>query len=173
MTVCLDISTDTVYNNPCVQKSSFYSGGIDIIKKILLILLRLLSIPYVYGVLLITLIWRKPTYTHNFKPPFWEIAQLIGGNRHMLFDIIGNILLLFPLGFFLPIWFRKADKPKKVVLICFFVSVAIEITQLLTTRGYFETDDLLHNTIGALMGALIGCSLAKRLYSDDKKAQQK
>ena len=156
-----------------VCKNRLFSGGINIIKKILLILLRLLSLPYVYGVLFITLIWRKPTYTHNFKPPFWEISQLIGGNRQMLFDIIGNILLLFPLGFFLPIWFRKADKPKKVVLICFFVSVAIEITQLITTRGYFETDDLLHNTIGALMGALLGCSLAKQLYTDNKKTQKK
>lgn len=154
-------------------KKCLYSGGIGIIKKILLILLRLLSLPYVYGVLLITLIWRKPTYTHNFKPPFWEIAQLIKGNGRLLFDIIGNILLLFPLGFFLPIWFRKTDRPKKVILICFCVSIAIEITQLITTRGYFETDDLLHNTIGASMGALIGCSLAKWLNSENKNRSKK
>ena len=150
----------------------FYSGGISI-KKILLILLRLLSIPYVYGVLMITLLLRKPTYSHNVKPPFWEITELIKGNEKLLFDIIGNILMLLPLGILLPLFFRKADIPKKIALIGFIVSLLIEITQLITTRGYFEIDDLFHNTLGAFLGAFIGCSAAKWIYSDGNGHQKK
>lgn len=149
-------------------KQIAFSGGISIIKKITLILLRLLSIPYGYGVLLITLLWRKPTYSHNIKPPLWEISQLIKGNGQLLFDIIGNIMLLFPFGIFLPLWIRKADTPKKAALGGFIVSEVIEVTQLITTRGYFEIDDLFHNTLGAFLGGFIGCSLAKRLYTEKK-----
>lgn len=148
-----------------------FSGGISI-KKILLILLRLLSIPYVYMVFMITLLLRKPTYSHNVKPPFWEITELINGNGKLLFDIIGNILMLLPLGILLPLCFRKPDTPKKIALIGFIVSLLIEVTQLITTRGYFEIDDLFHNTLGALIGAFIGCSAAKWIYSDDNGHQK-
>jgi glycopeptide antibiotics resistance protein len=145
---------------------SYNSGGIGI-KKILLILLRFLSILYAYGVLMITLLHRKPTYSHNIKPPFWEITELINGNEKILFDIIGNIIMLLPLGIFLPLFVRKADSPKKIALIGLIVSLFIEITQLITTRGFFEIDDLFHNTLGAFIGAFIGCPLAKYIFSKD------
>ena len=130
-------------------------------------MLRLLSIPYGYLVLVVTLLHRQPTGTHNVKPPFWEISQLINGNEKLLFDIIGNIMLLFPLGIAVPLWIKKADNVKKVALIGAGVSLFIEVTQLITTRGYFEIDDLFHNTLGAVLGAFIGCPLAKRIYSKE------
>lgn len=154
------------------HKMLFYQGGISIIKKILLILLRLLTIPYMYGVLIITLICRKPTHSHNIKPPFWEIAELIKGNEKLLFDIIANTIMLFPLGILAPLCIRKADDLKKVALTGFIVSLVIEVTQLITTRGYFEIDDLLHNTLGALVGGLIGCPLAKWIYSEDNSGRK-
>ncbi|WP_019680545.1 VanZ family protein [Ruminococcus flavefaciens] len=149
------------------------SGGINIIKKILLILLRLLTIPYSYAVLAITLLYRKPTNTHRIKPPFWEITELIKGNESLLFDIIANTIMLFPLGIFAPLCFRKADKPKKIALIGLIVSVSIEIAQLVTTRGLFEIDDIFHNTLGAFLGAYIGCPLAKRIFTEDSSQRKK
>ena len=148
-------------------------GGIGIIKKILLILLRLISLPYGYFVLLITLIYRQPLYTHNIKPPFWEISEYLKGNDRLLFDIIANIIMLIPFGFFLPLWTRKADKLKKVALAGLVFSLCIEIIQLITTRGYFEIDDLFHNTLGAFIGALIGCPLAKWFYKEKSNGNTK
>lgn len=148
------------------------SGGISIIKKLLLILLRLLAIPYAYAVLMITLIYRMPTGEHNIKPPFWEIAELIKGDRQLLFDIIANSIMLFPLGIFLPLCFRKLNTPKKVTLTAFAVSCCIEVIQLITTRGYFETDDIFHNTLGALLGAFIGCSIARWIFSEKKTSDK-
>jgi glycopeptide antibiotics resistance protein len=116
---------------------------------------------------MVTLLYRIPTHSHNIKPPFWEITQLIKGNGQLLFDIIANIIMLFPLGIFLPLWFRKLDTPKKTALTALFVSLSIEIVQLITTRGYFEIDDIFHNTLGALAGAVIGCRLAKRIYTEN------
>lgn len=144
-----------------------------IIKKILLISLRVLSIPYAYAVLMVTLLYRIPTHSHNIKPPFWEITQLIKGNEQLLFDIIANIIMLFPLGIFLPLWFRKLNTPKKAAAAAFFVSFSIELVQLITTRGYFEIDDIFHNTLGAFAGALIGCRLAKRIYTENTDYRKK
>ena len=126
-----------------------------------------------YLVLVITLLSRKPTHTHNIKPPFWEITELIKGNENMLFDIIANTIMLFPLGILVPLCIRKADSVKKVALTGFFVSLAIEITQLITTRGYFELDDMFHNTLGGFIGAFIGCPLAGWLCSEDKRKKEK
>ena len=165
---CIIIIDTTLFS----KMKLFYSGGISIVKKILLILLRLITIPYMYLVLIITLLWRKPTYTHNIKPPFWEITELIKGNESLLFDIIANTIMLFPLGILAPLWLRKADNVKKVALTGFLVSLVIEITQLITTRGYFEIDDLFHNTLGAVIGALIGCPLARWIFSDSKSQRK-
>ena len=76
--------------------------------------------------------------------------------------------MLFPLGILVPLCIRKADNVKKVALAGLFVSFAIEVAQLITTRGYFELDDIFHNTLGAFLGGLIGCPLARRIYSENK-----
>lgn len=123
-------------------------------------------------VLMITLVFRMPTYSHNIKPPFWEIAELIRGNQTLLFDIIGNIMMFIPMGILVPLFIRKADSLKRIALSGFIVSVLIEITQLITTRGYFETDDMLNNTLGTLIGAFIGCPLAKKLFTEDKNVRE-
>ena len=120
---------------------------------------------------MITLLLRRPTYSHNVKPPFWEITELIKGNRGLLFDIIGNTIMLLPLGILLPICFRRADNPKTIAFIGFLVSFFIEVTQLITKLGYFEIDDLFHNTLGAFIGAFIGCSIARWIYANDDHKQ--
>ena len=125
-----------------------------------------------YLVLIITLIWREPTYSHNIKPPFWEIAELLKGNEKLLFDIIANIIMLFPLGILAPLCIKKADSVKKVALTGFIVSLVIEVTQLITTRGYFEIDDLFHNTLGAFIGGAIGCPLAKWIFTERESANK-
>ena len=92
--------------------------------------------------------------------------ELLNGNRQILFDITANIFMFVPLGFFLPVCFRKADNFKKIALIGFLVSLTIELIQLITTLGFFEIDDMFHNTLGTVMGALIGLPLSRWLYSE-------
>jgi len=72
-------------------------------------------------------------------------------------NIVGNLVLLLPLGIFLPIlwnWFRSL---KAVVITGFLISFFIEILQLLSVlignRGRaFDVDDLILNTIGVAIG---------------------
>lgn len=65
---------------------------------------------------------------------------------------VENILLFIPEGFLWAGIFQKSKKFLKVTLISFLSSLAIEITQLLTGRGYFQLSDLTTNTIGGIAG---------------------
>lgn len=68
-----------------------------------------------------------------------------------LTGIILNVLLYYPLGYLLPILFPRL-KPRQVLLIGLLSSVATELTQYLFKMGWCETDDVLHNTLGAALG---------------------
>ena len=66
--------------------------------------------------------------------------------------IILNILLFVPFGYLTPMFLRKIDRWWKIALIGVLVSVGIEIIQLITRLGYADVDDLINNTLGALIG---------------------
>lgn len=84
--------------------------------------------------------------------PFWSYAQWIQGNDLFLKYIVLNILMLLPVGISLCyIWQNR----KKIVAFGFAFSCLIETSQLLTSRGLFEVDDIIHNTAGTALGILI------------------
>ena len=62
-----------------------------------------------------------------------------------------NIIMFMPLGFLLPLIWENFRNAKKVVLMGFLMSLAIEICQLFNIRTT-DIDDLLMNTLGALVG---------------------
>jgi len=66
--------------------------------------------------------------------------------------IIFNMLMFAPLGFLLPLLWRKAEKFWVTVAVSLGLTAFIEVTQLLTGTGIFELDDLFHNLIGSLFG---------------------
>jgi hypothetical protein len=65
-------------------------------------------------------------------------------------------LLFVPFGFLLPLWGRFFQKLWRTVLCGFFFSLAVELTQLFTSRGIFEMDDLIGNTLGVTIGFGLG-----------------
>lgn len=71
-----------------------------------------------------------------------------------------NCLLFLPLGF-LAAAERSLRRgpgggPVRAAALCgFAVSLLMETLQLVLRRGTFELDDLLHNTLGAVLGALL------------------
>ena len=62
-----------------------------------------------------------------------------------------NIIMFMPLGFLLPLIWKNFRNAKKVVLMGFLMSLAIEICQLFNIRTT-DIDDLLMNTLGTLVG---------------------
>ena len=63
-----------------------------------------------------------------------------------------NVLLFIPFGILVPLFSRFFMKWWNLVLGAFIVSLGIETTQIVTARGYFEIDDILLNSLGAIMG---------------------
>lgn len=74
----------------------------------------------------------------------WSISEL----QLILF----NMLMFVPLGFLLPLLWRKAEKLWVSLAISFAVTASLETFQFFTGTGIFELDDLFHNLIGSLFG---------------------
>ena len=67
-------------------------------------------------------------------------------------NIILNFCMFVPFGILLPMGFPFFRKELRVTLMGFGCSLLIELAQLITRRGMFEPDDLLGNTVGAMIG---------------------
>ena len=103
---------------------------------------------YIAAVLWITLFSRLGTGRRNFLLPFYSYVEILKGNRQFLFENIGNVILFIPLGVALK-WGGVKDRKKAG----FLASLTIEILQFTFALGTFECDDLIHNTLGAAVGA--------------------
>lgn len=97
-------------------------------------------------------------------------------NRYAVFNrqIIGNAVMLLPLGIFIPLLHRRRRKFSSifiVLLISFIVSVGIEMLQLATNYRSTDVDDVILNTSGACAGFII-YQLIKSLISVDKRGSR-
>lgn len=120
---------------------------------------------YIGGVLWITLIDRKNWGRRSNLTPFWEYANVVNNVQRSYFlgQIIGNILLLMPLGFLISFLSKfQGIKWNKVLLFAACFSLFIELTQFITGRGLMEFDDFFNNTVGAVLGYGL-CKLINRL----------
>lgn len=78
---------------------------------------------------------------------------LVNGNwDYFLINFVGNIVMFLPIGFCLPLLWRV--KARWGVLAGALISLFIELSQLRLARGT-DVDDLILNTLGAFLGALL------------------
>ena len=87
--------------------------------------------------------------------PLWSYRAVISGKYgiDVYAQIIENIVIFIPIGFFLP--FLLGEKKSSFLTVGvsgFLLSLFAELCQLLFSLGVCETDDLLNNTVGALVG---------------------
>lgn len=67
--------------------------------------------------------------------------------------VIENIIMLIPYGFLLSLLISNHFMLVGCSGLLF--SCCLEITQLITQRGYFQIDDIIMNTIGCMIGILV------------------
>ncbi len=81
--------------------------------------------------------------------------------RDLLINVIGNVAMFIPSGIVLPIIYKRLDTFVKVLLAGGGISLCIEIIQLPFSVRATDIDDLILNTVGAIIGygiyALIRC----------------
>lgn len=99
---------------------------------------------YLIGVLTVTGICLRGSFSPTIV--YIPFVDMIRGPL----DTLLNILMLVPMGFFLPLLYEKYDKVTKVALVGFLISLSIEIFQLF--GGKTDINDLMTNTLGACLG---------------------
>ena len=122
---------------------------------------------YLFGLLTVTGIGF--TSTMNFHPniswtPF--IGMITGP-----IDTILNVILFVPLGFFLPLLYKKYHNIKAIALTGLLLSLAVEFVQMFDW-GSSDINDLMTNTAGACVGFWIYFLLSKILPANLKKQFQ-
>ncbi|NBD25998.1 VanZ family protein [Paenibacillus glycinis] len=70
--------------------------------------------------------------------------------KYWIVNMVGNIAVFAPFGLAVPYLFRMRLFSFTVLFIC--VLLLLETMQLLLQRGSFDIDDVLLNTVGALIG---------------------
>ncbi len=104
--------------------------------------------------------------------PLWinliPIVHLFDVYDGWLINIIGNITMFIPVGFAWPFCFKRLDTLGKTVLAGAMFPFFIEITQLPFYDRCSDIDDIILNTTGIFIGALIYFG-AKRLNIRKKR----
>lgn len=80
-----------------------------------------------------------------------------------------NIALFFPLGCLMNcLDFQGKKKWLYPAITGLIISTTVEISQYIFSLGYTETDDVIHNTLGTLLGVLV-CTMSNRIIDEIKE----
>ena len=111
---------------------------------------RPLLAAYILFILMETIIGRKVGVERVELVPFWSYSH-----PELRMEIVLNYMLFIPLGVLLYLCFGE-KLGLRVVIAGFLLSALIELIQLTFKIGVFEFDDMIGNTVGCLIGAVVG-----------------
>lgn len=89
--------------------------------------------------------------------PFTEIFRYKIGSNLFYFNVVGNIVIFIPFGYFISTYI----KPKRILpilLVSVISSSTVEFVQLCIGRS-FDVDDIILNAVGAILGFLLYVAL--------------
>lgn len=120
---------------------------------------------YIFMVLTLTgyfILFREVTYSDWWQRMTTRVARRDHVNLeffkifkiYRLTDkqILGNFVMLFPLGLYLPLMYKKLDNFFVVIIVCILFAIVIELLQLATRIRSADVDDVLLNSSGAVLG---------------------
>lgn len=127
---------------------------------------KIVFVLYIFAVLYLTLIHRTSDHPQTIAPLFYELRLIIQTqDTWSIIDSVRNLLMLMPFGFMIAEIFPKLRSIIKIALIAFAFSVFIETMQLITARGTCQMDDVMNNTLGAVVGGCIQMKIQKHKRS--------
>ena len=128
-------------------------------------ILFIIYLLHVYGS---TVFSRLPSTRKYQLEVFWSWKEILNSMNttypkyELLLENTLNVIMLLPLGIFLPLVYGKKIDWKVGLLIGFCISFSIELMQLILCRGMFDVDDIIHNSLGFLMGILINNRILRK-----------
>lgn len=115
-------------------------------------LLLLLFITYI--LFLFELVTSRDVYMNGTNlVPFREMFRYPVGSENFNIQVIGNILLFMPFGFFAT-YYTKIKKISSISFMSILVSLTIEVVQKYIGRS-FNVDDIILNVVGGILGFLV------------------
>lgn len=85
--------------------------------------------------------------------PFREILRYDFGTDLFYRQVIGNIILFIPFGYFAT-YYSKLTKIRHIFFVTFITSTTIEVVQRFIGRS-FDVDDIILNLVGGIIGFLL------------------
>lgn len=109
----------------------------------------------VYALLLFQLLTSTEMNTNSGLNivPFTEIFRYEIGSKLFIFNVIGNIVIFIPFGYFVS-GYVKASKVSHILFISAITSLTVESVQLQIGRS-FDIDDIFLNVVGSVIGFLL------------------
>lgn len=121
-------------------------------KKVVLYkeLLMLSFIIYVLCLFQVVTFQDAVNWSSNNFIPFREIFRYDFGSRLFLKNVVGNVLMFMPFGFFAS-YYLENKKPWLTILLTIIASFSIELVQMVIGR-VFDVDDIMLNIVGGALG---------------------
>lgn len=91
------------------------------------------------------------------------------GYETFIVNIVGNVIAFAPFGFLLPLLEKRYRKIIYTTFLCLLFSLCVELVQMYLRVGIFDVDDIMMNTVGAILGYL--CYLVLERFQ--RKMQRK
>ena len=112
----------------------------------------LLLVEYIFLLFCSTVFFRATSVTRQYDfHPFWSYKAIQDGRENLLAENIMNVVVFIPVGLLICIAFKQMTWWKALLIGC-GISVTIESLQFFLMRGFSELDDVMHNTLGCLIG---------------------
>lgn len=116
----------------------------------------LLLIEYIFLIFCSTVIFRATGETRQYDfLPFWSYKAIQEGRAELLPENVMNVVVFIPIGILLCSLLRVKGAWLITLIVGLGISVSIEALQYFFHRGFAETDDVMHNTIGCIMGYML------------------
>ena len=151
---------------------NFWLKALFIIYCLLLITILFLNNEYRMGGFQNINTFSKEHFETSNLIPFATIIEYIIGvisndinTSIVIINFATNLLLFAPMGFFIPVLFQsKIKNIKQFVIMIIILTLIVEILQFITYRGSTDIDDIILNTIGAvIMYMIMKTKFAKKL----------
>ncbi len=117
-------------------------------REVLLVLFLVYLVCLFYVVTFEDVEWSTSNYI-----PFKEITRYSFGSKLFIKNVVGNIIMFVPFGFFVG-YFCKIKNKGLMFIIITLISISIELLQKQIGR-VFDIDDILLNVIGGFIGFII------------------
>jgi len=122
------------------------------LKRRLKWIVGLLLVEYIFLIFCSTVIYRKGYEEAGYElSPFWSYTSIQEGRTELLAENIMNVVVFVPVGLLLSCISRQL-RWWYALLIGFCLSSSIEILQFVFKKGFSEFDDVIHNTLGCMIG---------------------